>query len=353
MAENERSRSRYHTVPVATVAVLIDVLESIGGNVDLALTKASIPDVRHFSEEDSAGVVPRPAFAKFAQECFLAFHYHSCRRDSLQPFPVNNFRLMCIAMLACPDLRIAIETAQDFQRAILSDHSRIILECEAGRAKLLLNTMIKSKETSDLILTIHSISVYSRLFGWMIGEEIPIIRAEVNFPHEYLDSNINDLFDIHPIFGSEYSLFEFSDYYLYKPVTRKFQELSQLFRLFPFDLHPPDDQSQRLDARVLAATRRAIALGNKPPEMTEFAEMFGVTAATFRRRLASESTSLTVVRNECRRELAVQFLASTDLSVKEIAARLQFCDAATFRRAFHLWIGMSPSHFRAKARRFG
>jgi AraC-like DNA-binding protein len=44
--------------------------------------------------------------------------------------------------------------------------------------------------------------------------------------------------------------------------------------------------------------------------------------------------------------MAIKFLERGDLSIPELARRLGFTDAATFRRAFKEWTGQAPASFR-------
>ena len=47
-----------------------------------------------------------------------------------------------------------------------------------------------------------------------------------------------------------------------------------------------------------------------------------------------------------RRDLALQLLAGSALSVADIASRLGFEDASTFYRAFRKWTGSAPGAWR-------
>ena len=97
--------------------------------------------------------------------------------------------------------------------------------------------------------------------------------------------------------------------------------------------------------------RTALSRGEPPPDLKTLARMFGLTPATFRRRLASEGLSLAKLRSDCRQQLAIGLLGDTSLTVSEIAMRLAYADTATFRRAFVLWTGMTPALWRSEQSR--
>ena len=66
--------------------------------------------------------------------------------------------------------------------------------------------------------------------------------------------------------------------------------------------------------------------------------------------MADEKASLTAIRAQCQRKLASHLLSETNMTVKEVAYRVQFADAATFRRAFRNWTGQSPQSYRSAVR---
>ena len=94
--------------------------------------------------------------------------------------------------------------------------------------------------------------------------------------------------------------------------------------------------------------KAAFARREALPGLTRLAEIFGLTTATLRRRLAGEGWTLLKLREGCKQDVAIELMAGSRLSIKEIAARVQFSDSATFRRAFRKWTGQSPSEYRKK-----
>lgn len=85
------------------------------------------------------------------------------------------------------------------------------------------------------------------------------------------------------------------------------------------------------------------------PTMEQVAAELHTTARTLRRRLEDEGTSFQGVLNAVRGDLAKQYLATTRLTVDEIATTLGFSDGANFRAAFRKWTGRSPADYRREA----
>jgi AraC-like DNA-binding protein len=71
-----------------------------------------------------------------------------------------------------------------------------------------------------------------------------------------------------------------------------------------------------------------------------------VDIRTLRRRLQAEGSSFRNLKDSVRRDIALERLRGTDLSVQEIAALTGFADSGSFRKAFHRWTGNYPSYYR-------
>jgi AraC-like DNA-binding protein len=83
------------------------------------------------------------------------------------------------------------------------------------------------------------------------------------------------------------------------------------------------------------------------------AHLLGVSVRTLQRGLALEGATFRETRASVQREVAVEMLESTPLSISAIAAHLGFVDGAAFGKAFRRWTGQTPSAYRALAKRFG
>lgn len=67
---------------------------------------------------------------------------------------------------------------------------------------------------------------------------------------------------------------------------------------------------------------------------------------TLRRRLKAEGTSFSDIVNQQRLDMARQYLLRNEMTNDQIASRLGYSDASSFRKAFVAWSGHTPSRFR-------
>jgi len=84
----------------------------------------------------------------------------------------------------------------------------------------------------------------------------------------------------------------------------------------------------------------------KFPSAEEIAARLGLSLRTLHRRLALEGLSYQLILNDMRRSVATEFLSNTNLMIDQVAERVGFSDATSFRKAFRKWTGHSPTDYR-------
>lgn len=97
--------------------------------------------------------------------------------------------------------------------------------------------------------------------------------------------------------------------------------------------------------RVAAELRAALARReDASPESV--AQRLALSHRTLQRRLEDEGTSFRALRDEVRRERALQRLADPAVTIAIVADEMGFADVGAFHKAFRRWTGTSPNAFR-------
>jgi AraC-like DNA-binding protein len=91
-------------------------------------------------------------------------------------------------------------------------------------------------------------------------------------------------------------------------------------------------------------------LGALGGDMNEVADQLNLSVRTLRRRLADAGTSFRALLDEVREALAEEMLATSALSVEDVAVRLGYAEASSFIHAFRRWKGVTPAAY-ARGRR--
>ncbi len=84
------------------------------------------------------------------------------------------------------------------------------------------------------------------------------------------------------------------------------------------------------------------------PTLPQLAEVMKVPPYTLQRRLAEEGVNYLAIKNQVKRDAAIEKLVHTDLSIEEISSQLGFSETSPFTRTFKDWTGVPPSAYRKR-----
>ncbi|MGO4738993.1 helix-turn-helix domain-containing protein [Bosea sp. 2KB_26] len=91
-------------------------------------------------------------------------------------------------------------------------------------------------------------------------------------------------------------------------------------------------------------------LDERTPALAEVAEMAGVSARTFQRKLSHVGLTYSDILDTVRYENAARLLRDTDCRIIEVAFSSGYTDPAHFSRAFRRIAGVTPRQFREQSR---
>jgi AraC-like DNA-binding protein len=103
------------------------------------------------------------------------------------------------------------------------------------------------------------------------------------------------------------------------------------------------DQSN-VTERIRRILRRHLA--EELPSLEDIGQQLAMTPQTLRRRLHDEGQGFRAIKDDLRRDAAIEYLARPELTLPEIAELLGFSEASTFHRAFKHWTGVAPGEYR-------
>jgi AraC-like DNA-binding protein len=82
------------------------------------------------------------------------------------------------------------------------------------------------------------------------------------------------------------------------------------------------------------------------PSFEQMAEHLHMSSSSLRRRLLKEDTSYQQLKDQCRCEVAIDYLCRRDMKIQDIAEQIGFTETSSFVRSFRSWTGMTPTAFR-------
>ncbi len=103
----------------------------------------------------------------------------------------------------------------------------------------------------------------------------------------------------------------------------------------------------RKDRLLLTQVKQALAMHPQDTHSAEdLAPLLNLSPRSLHRQLKEEGTSLQVLKDEVRRERAIELLQRTRKPVKQVAESAGFQNEKSFIRAFKQWTGQTPAAFR-------
>ena len=187
------------------------------------------------------------------------------------------------------------------------------------------------------------------LLCWLAGRRVALTRLDWAHPRPAHADEYRRMFSPLQRFDAAATAVWFDARVLQAAVVVTPAGLKAFLRDAPQSVFLKQGVATGLSDQARQVCRGALDRGDAAPTLAMLSRTLDLSAATLRRRLEDEGASWGQLKDEVRRDLALQHLADGRLSVGEIADRLGFNDASTFYRAFRKWTGSAPGAWRSAA----
>ena len=257
-----------------------------------------------------------------------------------RPMRRGSFTLLCHCILHARNLDQALRRALRFLNVVLEDPQGQ-LHIADGLAQIVLDDGGDARSAfayRTYWVLLHGIAC------WLVGRRIPLKMVDFRCTEPDHDADYRLFFGAPVRFSQPASRLAFDASVLKLPVARSEQALKQFLRNAPANILV----RYRYDAGLAASVRKR--LRQVPPAawsaFDDLAAQMRISPSTLRHRLHAEDQNYAAIRDEIRRDLAIEMLQTTRLGVGEIATRLGFSEPSAFHRAFRKWTTKSPAAFR-------
>lgn len=324
------------TTSIALVHEALFSAKQRGIDVALALRKADIdPQLL----EASKARVSASSFARLWVELadllddeFFGIDSHPMRRGS--------FKLMCHALLDCNTLGQALQRMLSFLRLVLDD----------------IHGEIQTKEDHAFII-LHDYGNQRRLFAygtwfilvhgsacWLVNQRIPLLALSFRAkkPADESDYRMRFCEDIQ--YDAPITQVNFDKKFLDMKIAQTPASLCAFLKESPASLLVKYRNDDSISAQI---RRRLRGLSpEKWPEKDELALVLCMSNSTLQRRLQAEGTHYQSLKDDLRRDMAIDLLSRGDMTVTEVATETGFQETSAFHRAFKKWTGVNPGAYR-------
>ena len=190
-----------------------------------------------------------------------------------------------------------------------------------------------------------TLSLIHRFHCWLAGEFVRIEQVQLDFPEpDYRDQYRFMFYGAPVLFNQKTNAIRLNKASVSLANIRSRDEISALDKRVGATLLHQTRSSRSLAVRLRHWMENSLR-EQQIPQLAEAAEHLGLEPQTLRRRLKKEGYSFQQVKDETRRDMAIEFLQGRALSVEQISQALGFSEASTFIRAFKTWTGSTPLRF--------
>ena len=254
--------------------------------------------------------------------------------------PWGSYGMLCRASITSPDLGVALKRWCRHHR-LLVDDVLLRLQITGQRADL---TIEECRPIDPRLREFCLLTLLRYVHGfacWVVDSRIPVL--EVSFPHPPpAHHTAYALMFPGPIrFNAAAAGIGFDAQYLPLALRRDEAALrTMLRRALPLTV-----LQYRRDRLLVQHVRDLLSVHQTAETL---ADTLNVSVRTLHRQLKDEGTSLQALKDQVRRDVAVELLTRTTRTVKQIAMTVAFRNEKSFTRAFRQWTGESPVEYRRK-----
>jgi AraC-like DNA-binding protein len=186
------------------------------------------------------------------------------------------------------------------------------------------------------------------LASWLAARRIPLESVEYRGQAPQHGAEIDRLFQAKVVYGREHYRLWFDARWLLLPQVQNAQSLREFLEQAPANLLVKYRDRNSATDRIRRLLRSR--LHDELPSLEAVARTLAMTPQTLSRRLREEGQGFQALKDNLRRDTAIELLERPELTLLDIAAQLGFSEASTFHRAFKKWTGVAPGEYRHRER---
>lgn len=326
--------------PTVSMAMVTELLADLG--LDAAWVGKAV---------DRAGIAPelvREAGARISVEQFSRIYRQlvALLDDETpgffsRPLRQGTLKFLCLGMYGAPSLEIALHRFRSYFRLLLDDMG-FEVSTSGGLTRIALVEHGPPRRARVLVHEIMLKLVHG-VASWMIDRKIALVGADFAYARPQRAADYVYLFPGPVQFDQAQTALYVDAETLQAPIRQDMQAFGSFLRNAPADWLFVSFSEKMQTHRVRDHLQQRLA---DKPSLESTAHALHFSARSLSRRLAEEGTSFQAIKDELRRDMAIQKLLKTRMPITAIATDIGIDNLSVFNRAFKLWTGSTPGAYR-------
>ena len=258
-----------------------------------------------------------------------------------RPLRGGALKFLCLSVLGARNLLAAMRRFTQYFRLLLDDlHFKMSYQGSLVQIALVPNTQAVAANTyaqETMLKLVHGVA------SWLAGRKIPLARVDFSYACPSHASEYLFLFPGPAHFEQPLTALYFEKADLDVPIRQGQSSLGEFLNRAPSDWMFLTFSERILSHRVREHLSKHLAA---PVAIEAVAKTFHMSLRSLSRHLGKEGTSFQAIKDELRRDVAIQQLTHTQTPIAIIGEEIGFIDPTTFYRAFKKWTGSPPGAYR-------
>jgi len=345
-------------LPARKMHRLIEYLDNVGLSPEEIASRAGI-DLRQVLNASSNDTFPSIYYAKIYNEMVTELQSNGKHIPWAAGLGSDAFKMMCYSMISCKTLGEALIRAQKFNqltyplfgqqvKLIQTEKTTAVIEYDVDEASVRRSFSPSNWSIQECVSVARSsgIEMWLGLAGWLIGRKIEPSR--ITIAGEKLSDSyrarMRDVFQCIIGFDSSSTSLELPAELLDFRIVHDGESLEEFLDTGPYQLWSTEDKLVSTTAAIKSLLGNSFSGGM--PSFEDMASSMHMSASTLRRHLLVEGSSYQKIKDERRRDIAIELLCLSDTKISDISEQIGFSDTSSFVRSFRTWTGLTPKGYR-------
>jgi len=262
--------------------------------------------------------------------------------------PMGSFAMACRASISARNIGRSLKRYANFwnlfehtfQHSVQQDEQLSVYRIDSLGNGPLNNYLVEA-----CLSTVH------RFHCWLGGQFIPILSVSMRCSEPTYAEALGPLFYGAPVlYNQNQNSIHFPNTAISNEVVQTPETLDQYLSGKNSSLLFQAKNYRALSEQVRQWLERALQNSDQQTTLHEAAKYFAMSQQVLHRRLQVEGHSFKEIKQQTRRDIAVNLLFDEMLKVEAIASQVGFSEPSAFIRAFKSWTGSTPLAYRRDMR---